>query len=102
MLQENGILAPDQVADELSLNVETVRILMRQGVIPAAKVGGRWRTTRRALYGYLENQMGLESRVHPQRPKGNGERRISIQRRSTRLDKARERNAEKGEVFFAK
>ena len=102
MLVADAILSPDQVAKELSLNIETVRSLMREGSIPAVKVGGCWRTTRRALYGYLENQMGLESRVHTQRPKGNGERNISVQKRSPHLDKARERKAETGEVFFAR
>ena len=38
MLDENAILTPEQVAQELKLNVETIRSLMRQGILPAAKV----------------------------------------------------------------
>jgi len=55
----NAILTPDQVAQELSLRVDTVRDLMRRKILPATKIGGSWRTTRRALYEHLENQMGL-------------------------------------------
>ena len=67
MKDPDTILAPEQVAKELSLKTETVRSLMRRGILPAAKVGGCWRTTRRALYGYLENRMGLESGIHLER-----------------------------------
>ena len=33
----NAILTPDQVAEELSLRVDTVRDLMRRRIFPAAK-----------------------------------------------------------------
>ena len=59
--EPNRILIPEDAAEELKLKVSTVRALMRDGIIPAVKVGGSWRTTRRALYGYLENKMGMES-----------------------------------------
>ena len=61
---QNAILTPEQVAEELSLKIETIRDLMRRRILSATKIGGSWRTTRRALYGYLEDQMGLASRVH--------------------------------------
>jgi excisionase family DNA binding protein len=59
--EPNKILIPEDVAEELKLKISTIRALMRDGIIPAVKVGGSWRTTRRALYGYLENKMGMES-----------------------------------------
>jgi len=86
MKKDNAILTPAQAAEELSLNLETVRSLMRRGLLPAAKVGGSWRTTRRALYGYLENQMGLESRFPTQRRKDNGRRVLQVQRRGPTVD----------------
>ena len=66
---QNAILSPEEVAEELSLKIETVRYLMRRRILPAAKVGGSWRTTRRALYEYLENQMGLESGIYAKQRK---------------------------------
>lgn len=55
----DSILTPDQVAEEMSLKPETVRVLMRKGELPGVKVGGSWRTTRRAIYDHLESAMGL-------------------------------------------
>ena len=37
---QNAILSPEEVAEELSLKIETVRYLMRRRILPAAKVGG--------------------------------------------------------------
>ncbi|MBW1928856.1 MAG: helix-turn-helix domain-containing protein [Deltaproteobacteria bacterium] len=100
MKEDNAILTPAQAAEELSLNLETVRSLMRRGILPAAKVGGSWRTTRRALYGYLENQMGLESRFHAQRREDNGRRLLQVQRRCATVDKRRKGKPEEPEEIF--
>ena len=78
----NAILTPQDVAKELSLRPETVRDLMRRRIIPAVKIGGSWRTTRRKLYEYLENQMGMESGVHAERREDSRQRVLSVQRRS--------------------
>ena len=104
MNNENTILTPEQVAQELSLKTETVRSLMRRKILPAAKVGGCWRTTRRALYGYLENQMGLESGVRVQGRKNNSKRIFQVQRRGKRMGKKQEENPKgtAGEVFFSR
>jgi len=78
----NAILTPQDVAKELSLRPETVRDLMRRRIIPAVKIGGSWRTTRRKLYEYLENEMGMESGVHAKRREDSRQRVLSVQRRS--------------------
>jgi excisionase family DNA binding protein len=101
---QNAILTPAQVAEELSLEIGTVRDLMRKRILPATKVGGSWRTTRRALYGYLENQMGLESGVHAEWRKKPGKGVLQVQKRSKAVDKRRKKasNGEPEEVFFSR
>ena len=101
MLVDDAILTPDQVALELSLNIETVRSLMRKGIIPATKVGGCWRTTRRALYDYLENQIRVASGIRVQRKARNGQRHIPLQgRRATMGKRRKETPPEPIEEFF--
>jgi excisionase family DNA binding protein len=103
-LFQNAILTPTEVAAELSLKIETVRDLMRRGILPASKIGGSWRTTRRALYGYLENQMGLEIGVHGKRRKNPGKGVLQVQRRSKTVGKRRkkETHGESEKVFFSR
>ena len=96
----DAILTPVDVANELSLRSETVRDLMRRKILPAAKVGGSWRTTRRALYGYLEDQMGLESGFHAPRRENNRRRIFQIQGRGATVDKRREGKPEEPEEIF--
>ena len=97
---QNAILSPEEVADELSLKIETVRYLMRRKILPAAKVGGSWRTTRRVLYEYLENQMGLESGFHMQRREGDRQRVLQIQGRGKTVGKGRKGKSEEPEEIF--
>ena len=81
--------------------IDEVRELMRRGILPAAKVGGSWRTTRRALYGHLENQMGLESGFHISRRENYPQGVFQIQRRSSAVDKRRKgKPKEPEEIFF--
>ena len=102
MTKDFDILTPKQVADELTLSIATVRSLMRRGIIPSAKIGGSWRTTRGALYGYLENQMGMAGRVHDQRKEDTSKRIFSVQRRSKGMDKGREspHQGDPQQIFF--
>ncbi|WP_073477375.1 helix-turn-helix domain-containing protein [Desulfatibacillum alkenivorans] len=102
MKHENAILTPEQVAEELSIGVETVRHLMRQKKLPGVKVGGSWRTTKRAIYGYLEDQMGLESGVRTERGKGKGKRILSAKNPGKGMGKDRKRTQEREppKVFF--
>ena len=101
---QNAILTPAVVADELSLKVETVRELMRQKILPAVKVGGSWRTTRRALYEYLENQMGLESGIYAKQRKSKSQGVLQVQKRSSSVGKRRKNpsDGEPKEIFFTR
>ena len=89
---------------ELSLKIETVRNLMRGRILPAIKVGGSWRTTRRALYEYLEDQMGLQSRVHGARGKNSGNGILQAKKRSKTVGKGRKKSPDgkPKEVFFTR
>ena len=102
MPAENGILTPEQVALELSLAVETIRELLRRGLLPGVKVGGSWRTTRRALYGHLENQMGVSGRLPVKRGTNPGKGILPAQGRSPTMGKRREEapQREQTEIFF--
>ena len=101
---QNAILKPEDAAAELSLKIATVRDLMRRRILPAAKVGGSWRTTRRALYEYLEDQMGLQGRVHVARRKNPGRGILQAKKRSKTVVKGRKGPAdgEPKEVFFTR
>ena len=47
------VLALEQLAAFLQLDVETVRALAARGEIPGRKVGGHWRFSRRAVLDWL-------------------------------------------------
>ncbi|RJX35626.1 MAG: DNA-binding protein [Desulfarculus sp.] len=51
------VLTPEEAASLLRVHPETVRRLMREGRLPAAKVGGSWRTTAEALSAHLADQI---------------------------------------------
>ena len=71
MTEHDEIITPIEVGEFLKLNPETCRELMRKGLIPAVKIGGSWRTTRGAIYGYMENKMGISGRIRVQGAKDN-------------------------------
>jgi excisionase family DNA binding protein len=101
MIENDEIITPKEAGMILKLRSETVRELMRKGVIPACKLGGSWRTTKGAIYGCMENKMGLESPIHLQRGKNNPQGVLQIQKRGKRLDK-KKKNRTSGfdEIFF--
>ena len=47
------ILTLDDLAKRLLICTETARRLANQGLIPAVKVGGRWRVDSRALDSFM-------------------------------------------------
>ena len=95
------IITPKEASRILKLKPETIRQLMRQGCIPACKVGGSWRTIKGAIYEYMENKMGLESGFYVQRQENNRRRILQIQGRSTTVDKRRKGKPEEPkETFF--
>lgn len=89
--KEDAVMTPEQVAEELSMSLYTVKKLMRAREIPATKVGKLWRTTRGEIYGYLENQIRMESGVRASRPTHNGAGDVQVRRRSARVSKGRKR-----------
>lgn len=53
VLEELGILEPQEVAKLLKLRLSTVLDLSRRGVLPAFKVGKHWRYRRSELEEWL-------------------------------------------------
>lgn len=100
----NAILTPENLAKELSLKTETIRELLRSKGLPGVKIGGSWRTTRRALYVYLENKMGMESGPAFQGKENNRQGIFQIQGAGKRLDKGRKAKTqgEPQEIFFSR
>ena len=50
--------SPEECAELLGIHVESVRRLIRQGDFPAAKLGGRWRTSKADLERYYRENGG--------------------------------------------
>lgn len=48
------ILTIDEAAHYLKVNVDLVGQLLESGEVPGRKVGGEWRTTRRALASFVD------------------------------------------------
>ncbi len=49
-------LTTEQVADLLQLSSKTVTEMMRNGELPAMRVGGVWRVRAEALESWMKNQ----------------------------------------------
>jgi excisionase family DNA binding protein len=103
MDKHNEILTPDEAGKILKLKAETIRQLMRSGLIPACKVGGSWRTTKGAIYDYMENQMGLARGIHISRREKYPQGVLQVQGRCKAVDKKRKRKTEEpAEIFFSR
>lgn len=50
--------SPEECAELLGIHVESLRRLIRQGDFPAAKLGGRWRTSKADLERYYRENGG--------------------------------------------
>jgi excisionase family DNA binding protein len=62
----NGVMTPQEVADRLKLNKDTVLRLIRSGKLPAAKIGSKtYRITEDALAAFMRG----ETPVVPEKPK---------------------------------
>lgn len=46
-------LTAEQIADELGVNIQTIRTAFRDGSLPGRKLGHGWKTTRTALDEWL-------------------------------------------------
>jgi excisionase family DNA binding protein len=52
--ENNGLLTTEEAAELLKLNVETVRRLLREGVLTGAKIGDNWRIRRSDIDAFWE------------------------------------------------
>lgn len=60
------LLTPEQVADILQFNPETVRRMLREGRLPGIKVGDSWRTSEFELHKFLYLQQSkMPNGDHP-------------------------------------
>lgn len=50
------ILLVEEVAEYLRVNKQTIYNLLRQGQLPAKKIGGQWRFHKQAIDDYLKAQ----------------------------------------------
>ncbi len=50
------VMTPDEVAQVLRLQGESVRQLLRDGVLPGRKIGGTWMITKSRLLAFLNNE----------------------------------------------
>ncbi|AZR73103.1 hypothetical protein BBF96_06720 [Anoxybacter fermentans] len=50
------ILLVEEVAEYLRVNKQTIYNLLRQGQLPAKKIGGQWRFHKKAIDDYLTAQ----------------------------------------------
>ena len=50
------ILLVEEVAEYLRVNKQTIYNLLRQGQLPAKKIGGQWRFHKQAIDDYLITQ----------------------------------------------
>ena len=46
---QKELLTPEEAADLLSLNIETVRRMLREERLPGVKIGDNWRIQRSAI-----------------------------------------------------
>jgi len=60
-LPTGPFLTPQDVSDHLQVSVYTVRRWIKQGELPAYKVGRLWRIKREDLDRWLEQQRVLEA-----------------------------------------
>jgi len=61
-LSDQSFLTPQEVSDLLQVSVYTVRRWIKQGELPAYKVGRLWRITESDLDKWLEQQRVLDAR----------------------------------------
>jgi excisionase family DNA binding protein len=61
-LSDQSFLTPQEVSDLLQVSVYTVRRWIKQGELPAYKVGRLWRINESDLDKWLEQQRVLDAR----------------------------------------
>jgi len=54
------LLTPREVAQYFKIDEETVRLMARDGKLPAIKIGRLWRFRKSSIQQYLENRQNIE------------------------------------------
>jgi excisionase family DNA binding protein len=54
-VEPSEVLTPDEAADLLRIDVETLLALAEKGEVPGRKLGGEWRFSRQALLDWLSS-----------------------------------------------
>ncbi len=52
-------LTPKEVAEQLQVHPVTVRVFLRNGILPGKKVGDLWRVSQMALDAYIAGKGGI-------------------------------------------
>ena len=65
MAIDYDLLTPEEVAEYVRVNPQTIYRLLRRGKLPGAKIGHQWRVRRADLNTYLHGQMGAPPAVAP-------------------------------------
>ncbi len=55
MLKDEPLLTVNEVAEYLRLNPRTISNKAQQGIIPAKKIGGKWRFTITAIRNFCDS-----------------------------------------------
>lgn len=76
------LLTPDEVADRLAVSPKIVRGWLREGKIPAVKLGRLWRVRPEALEAVIDS--GFAERIKPARRTRKAERSPAAPSRNTR------------------
>jgi excisionase family DNA binding protein len=53
---DDAYYSAEQVADQLGMHVKTIQRYIREGHLPASRIGGRWRVSGRDLAAFAERQ----------------------------------------------
>jgi excisionase family DNA binding protein len=63
---QEQLLTPEETAEYLRVNPQTIYRLLRRGKLPGAKVGHQWRVRRSDLESFLQGNvfMGGQSHQH--------------------------------------
>jgi excisionase family DNA binding protein len=85
------VLTTNEAAELLSIHPKTLLRQAREGLIPAARVGGRWRFSRRQLLTWLEEGGSRYEQLVDQSLAEEAERRLSAGGETVPLSEVKER-----------
>ncbi len=66
-MSDEQLLTVEQVAKQMQVHVETVRVWIRRGELVAINIGNEYRITRADLNDFLERRKPINARIKNQR-----------------------------------